>query len=72
VLPSIFLKFVGVCLLVLGLYDTKVYSYGLTHGGETFNFFGRSLPANHKIVRLGFTVVLVFYYTVGLWLLTEG
>ncbi len=71
-LPSIFLKLVGACLLVLGVYDTKIYWYGLTHGGETFNFFGRNLPANHTIVRLGFATVLIFYYAVGSVLLIEG
>ncbi len=71
-LPSVFLKSVGICLLVFGGYDTKVYLYGLTHGGETLNFFGRSLPANHRIVRFGFSLVLIFYYVVGLVLLIGG
>jgi hypothetical protein len=71
-LPSIFLKMVGVCLIVFGVYDTKVYWYALTKGDGTFDFFGRNLPANHKIVRIGFSSVLAFYYAVGLVLLAFG
>ncbi len=71
-LPSIFLKLIGGCLLIIGVYDTGVYWYALTKGEETFNFFGRSLPANHKIVRIGFAAVLTFYYVVGLLLVVEG
>jgi hypothetical protein len=71
-LPSIFLKLVGVSLLVFGIYDTKVYWYALTKGGGTFDFFGRELSANHRIVRTGFSSVLVFYYAVGTVLLIFG
>lgn len=71
-LPSIFLKMVGVCLIVFGVYDTKVYWYALTKGDGTFDFFGRNLPATHKVVRIGFSSVLVFYYAVGLVLLAFG
>jgi hypothetical protein len=72
VLPSIFLKIVGVCLLVIGIYDTNVYWYALRNGEETFNFFGRSLHANHRIVRAGFVAVLIFYFTAGSVLLVDG
>lgn len=71
-LPSLFLKFVGVCLLVFGVYDTNVYWYALTKGAGTFDFFGRNLPAKHSIVRTGFGLVLLFYYAVGLVLLVFG
>lgn len=71
-LPTIFLKAVGVSLLILGVYDTKVYWYALTTGDESFDFFGRELAANHWIVRLGFTLVLTFYYCVGIVLLALG
>ena len=64
-LPSVFLKAVGVCLIVFGVYDTNVYWYALTKGEGTFDFFGRNLPARHKVVKLGFTLVLVFYYVIG-------
>ena len=59
-LPSVLLRFVGVCLLVIGIYDSNVYWYALRHGEETFNFFGRNLRANHTIVRAAFAVVLAF------------
>ena len=55
----------GVCLIVFGVYDTNVYWYALTKGEGTFDFFGRNLPARHKVVKLGFTLVLVFYYVIG-------
>jgi hypothetical protein len=71
-LPSLFLKFVGVCLLAFGGYDTNVYWYALKKGEGTFDFFGRNLPANHRIVRTGFTLVLAFYYVVGSVLLVFG
>lgn len=71
-LPSVFLKLVGVCLLVFGVYDTNVYWYALTTGKGTFDFFGRSLPANHKVVRTGFSTVLVFYFAVGSILVVFG
>jgi len=68
----LFLKFVGVCLIIIGLYDTNVYRYALAKGEGTFDFFGRELPARHTVVRLSFGVVLVFYYAVGLVLLVLG
>jgi hypothetical protein len=71
-LPSIFLKLVGVSLLVFGVYDTNVYWHALTKGEGAFDFFGRELPANHWIVRTGFSSVLVFYYAVGTVLLIFG
>lgn len=66
------MKLVGVSLLVFGVYDTNVYWYALTKGEGSFDFFGRELPANHWIVRTGFTSVLVFYYVVGSVLLIFG
>ena len=71
-LPAVFLKLVGICLITIGVYDTNVYRYALTTGRGTFDFFGRELPANHAIVKMGFGVVLLFYYTVGLLLLILG
>jgi hypothetical protein len=71
-LPSLFLKFVGICLIVIGLYDTNVYRYALAKGGGTFDFFGKELPAKHPVVRFGFGVVLLFYYAVGAVLLALG
>jgi len=68
-LPVLFLKFVGLCLIVIGLYDTNVYRYALAKGEGTFDFFGRELSAGHPVVRLGFGAVLVFYYSVGVILL---
>ncbi len=71
-LPIIFLKLVGVSLLIFGVYDTKVYWYALTKGEGTFDFFGRELPARHRSVKIGFSSVLVFYYAVGTVLLMFG
>ena len=72
-LPSLFLKLVGVSLTTIGLYDTNVYRYALKKGAAgTFDFFGRELPAKHPIVRVGFSVVLLFYFGVGLVLLVLG
>lgn len=71
-LPSLFLKFVGVCLLAIGVYDTSVYRYALTKSLGSFDFFGRELPAKHPLVKIGFSVVLLFYYTIGLLLLISG
>ena len=71
-LPGSFLKFVGACLIVIGVYDTNVYRYALTKGEGTFDFFGRELPARHIIVRMGFGLVLLFYYSVGAVLLVLG
>jgi hypothetical protein len=71
-LPSLFLKFVGICLLSFGVYDTNVYWYAIARGGGTFDFFGRNLPATHSIVRVGFSLVLTFYYVVGSLLLILG
>jgi hypothetical protein len=71
-LPSLFLKSVGVCLLIFGVYDTNVYWYAIVKGGETFDFFGRNIPATRSIVRVGFSLVLVFYYVVGSVLLILG
>jgi hypothetical protein len=71
-LPSVFLKLVGVCLLIFGAYDTKVYASSLTKGTGTFDCFGRELPAGHTVVRLGFSLVLAFYYIVGVVLLVLG
>jgi hypothetical protein len=71
-LPALFLKFVGISLIIFGLYDTNVYRYALAKGEGTFDFFGRELPAKHPIVRLGFGTVLLFYYVVGAVLLLLG
>ena len=71
-LPSIFLKLVGASLLVFGVYDTNVYWYALTKREGSFDFFGRELPANHWIVRTGFSSILAFYYAVGTVLLIFG
>jgi hypothetical protein len=71
-LSSIFLKLVGVSLLIFGVYDTKVYWYALTKGNGVFDFFGRELPATHRIIRIGFSCVLVFYFAVGSVLLIFG
>jgi len=71
-LPSPFLKFVGICLLIFGMYDTNVYWYAIAKGGGTFDFFGRNLPATHRVVRVGFSLVLFFYYAVGLVLVILG
>ena len=71
-LPEAFLRFVGVCLIVIGVYDSNVYRYAVTKGEGTFDFFGRELPATHLIVRMGFGLVLLFYYCVGLVLLVFG
>lgn len=71
-LPRLFLKFVGACLLIFGVYDTNVYRYAVTRGEGTFDFFGRNLPATHRIVRVGFSLVLIFYYVVGSLLLIFG
>jgi len=68
-LPASFLKSVGLCLIVIGLYDSNVYRYALVKGEGTFDFFGRELSARHPIVKLGFASVLVFYYAVGFVLL---
>lgn len=64
-LPSAFLKIVGVCLIIIGVYDTNVYGYALKKGTGSFDFFGRELSARHPIVRLGFASVLFFYFAVG-------
>jgi hypothetical protein len=71
-LPSLFLKLVGFCLLVFGVYDTNLYWYALTKGEGTFDFFGRNLPANHRIIKLGFSLVLTFYYLIGTVLVIFG
>jgi len=71
-LLSLFLKSVGVCLLIFGVYDTNVYWYAIVKGGGTFDFFGRNIPATRSIVRVGFSLVLVFYYVVGSVLLILG
>jgi len=71
-LPASFLKSVGLCLIVIGLYDSNVYRYALVKGEGTFDFFGRELSARHPIVKLGFASVLVFYYAVGFVLLVLG
>ena len=49
-----------------------MYRYALTIGTGTFDFFGKELPARHPVVRLGFGIVLFFYYAVGLVLLVLG
>ncbi len=71
-LPSIFLKLVGVSLLSFGVYDTKVYWYALAKGNGAFDFFGKELPATNRIVRIGFSAVLIFYYAMGTVLLIFG
>ena len=59
-------------MIVIGVYDTNVYRYALTTGKGTFDFFGKEVLARDVVVKLGFTVVLVFYYVVGLVLLVLG
>ena len=71
-LPSSFLKTVGLCLIAIGMYDANVYRYALAKGQGTFDFFGRELSAKHPVVRLGFGTVLLFYFTVGSVLLALG
>ena len=71
-LSSLILKFVGSCLIIIGLYDTNVYRYALKKPGSTFDFFGKELPPKHAVVRLGFAIVLLFYFAVGLILLLLG
>jgi hypothetical protein len=71
-LPGLFLKFVGICLVTIGVYDTNVYRYALMTGAGSFDFFGRQLPATHTLVKVGFSAVLLFYYAVGLVLLVLG
>jgi hypothetical protein len=71
-LPALFLKSVGLCLIVIGIYDANVYGYALAKGEGTFDFFGKQLGAKHPVVRLGFGAVLLFYYAVGSTLLVFG
>jgi hypothetical protein len=71
-LPTTFLKVVGACLLVFGVYDTSVYRYAITHSKETFDFFGHRLSPNHPLVKVGFVLVLTFYYAVGMTMLVFG
>jgi hypothetical protein len=71
-LPSLFLKLVGLSLLIFGVYDFNLYCYAITKGEGTFDFFGRNLPASHSIVRVGFTSVLVFYFLIGSVLMFFG
>jgi hypothetical protein len=71
-LPSLFLKLVGLCLVIIGLYDTNVYRYALAKRESTFDFFGRELSAKHLAIRLGFGTVLIFYYSVGVVLMVFG
>lgn len=71
-LPSPFLKVAGVCLLVIGLYDTNLYHYALTRSEDTFDFFGRRLAPGHPLVKIGFIVVLAFYYLVGTLMVIFG
>ena len=66
------MKLVGVSLLIFGVYDTNVYWYALTKGEGTFDFFGRELPARHRVVKIGFSSVLIFYYAVGTVFLIFG
>ncbi len=70
-LPSIFLKMIGVCLIAFGIYDTYAYCYSFRIH-ETFNFFGKTLPANHRAVKVGFSIVLAFYYLTGTTLIIFG
>jgi len=71
-LPSSFLKCIGICLIAIGLYDSNVYRYALRTGKGAFDFFGRELPASHVVVKMSFSLVLVFYYVVGFVLLILG
>lgn len=66
------MKLVGVSLLIFGVYDTKVYWYALTNGEGVFDFFGKELPARHRVVKIGFSSVLAFYFAVGTILLIFG
>ena len=71
-LPSAFLKVVGACLLVFGVYDASVYRYALTRSKDTFDFFGHRLAPKHPLVKVGFVLVLTFYFAVGLIMLLFG
>jgi hypothetical protein len=71
-LPSVFLKVVGVCLIGFGLYDTRVYLYAIGKGQGSFDFFGRVMPASHRAIRIGFSAVIAFYYLVGAALIAFG
>ena len=71
-LPSPFVKVIGACLLVFGVYDTSVYRYALTRSKDTFDFFGHKLAPKHPAVKVGFVLVLTFYYAVGMIMLVFG
>jgi hypothetical protein len=71
-LPSPFVKVNGACLLVFGVYDTSVYRYALTRSKDTFDFFGHKLAPRHVLVKVGFSLVLAFYYAVGITMLLFG
>lgn len=71
-LPSEFLKVSGICLLVFGVYDANVYRYALTRSKDTFDFFGHRLAPNHPFVKVGFVLVLTFYFAVGSMMLVFG
>ena len=71
-LPSLFLKIVGVCLLGFGFYDTRVFLYAVGKGRGSFDFFGRIMPADHWAIRIGFGAVIAFYYLVGTVLIALG
>ena len=64
-LPAIFLRVVGACLLAFGVYDTNVYLYALIRSNDTFDFFGHKMAPDHPLVKVGFVFVLTFYYVVG-------
>jgi hypothetical protein len=71
-LPSSFVRAVGVCLLIFGVYDTNVYWYALTRSKDTFDFFGHQLTPKHPLVKVGFVIVLLFYYSVGTLMIVFG
>ena len=71
-LPSPFVKVIGACLLVFGVYDTGIYLYALTRSKDTFDFFGHKLAPGHTLVKLGFSLVLTFYYAAGITMLLFG
>jgi len=71
-LPSSFIKTIGACLLMIGVYDTNVYRYALTRSKDTFDFFEHRLQPKHPLVVVGFGLMLAFYYVVGVTMLVFG
>ncbi|HUK50445.1 MAG TPA: hypothetical protein VLV18_05370 [Terriglobales bacterium] len=71
-LPSIIVRSVGICLLIIGVYDTSVYVYSVMWAKETFDLFGHKLHPRHPIIVTGFAGVLAFYFVVGALMLMFG